>query len=91
MGAAQYGAGDWQAAVESLTKSIELRSGGDAFDWYFLAMAHCRLGNMEEASKWHQQAVVWEEKNAQSLLGNRQLADELRRFRAEAEELLQSK
>jgi len=88
LGAAQYRAGDWQAAVDSLTKSMELRSGGDAEDWYFLAMSHCRLGNVDDARKWHQQAVEWVEKNGPLLAGNRQVADELRRFRAEARELL---
>jgi eukaryotic-like serine/threonine-protein kinase len=88
LGAAQYRAGDWQAAVEALTKSMELRSGGDAEDWYFLAMAHRRLGHVDDARKWHQQAVEWQEKNAPLLASNRQVADELRRFRAEAEEVL---
>ncbi|MGH7138361.1 MAG: hypothetical protein ACREHD_21635, partial [Pirellulales bacterium] len=32
LGAAQYRAGEWNAAVESLTRSLELRSGGDAED-----------------------------------------------------------
>jgi tetratricopeptide (TPR) repeat protein len=88
LGAAQYRAGEWQAAVESLTRSLELRSGGDAFDWYFLTMAHCRLGNMDDARKWHPQAVEWVERNGPLLASNRQVADELRRFRAEAEEVL---
>jgi tetratricopeptide (TPR) repeat protein len=91
LGAAQYRAGDWQAAVDSLTKSMELRQGGDAEDWYFLAMAHCRIGNMEEARKWRQQAIEWVERNGPLLASNRQVADELRRFRAEADDLLQSK
>jgi eukaryotic-like serine/threonine-protein kinase len=91
LGAAQYRAGDWQAAIESLTKSMELRSGGDAEDWYFLAMAHCRLGHVDDARKWHQQAIEWEEKNGPLLANNRQVADELRRFRAEAEGLMESK
>jgi eukaryotic-like serine/threonine-protein kinase len=91
LGAAQYREGDFKAAVEALTKSLELRGGGDAFDWYFLAMAHCRLGQVDDARKWHQQAIEWEEKNGPLLAGNREVADELRRFRAEAEELLETK
>jgi len=88
LGAAQYRAGEWQAAVECLTKSMELRSGGDAFDWFFLAMAHWQLGQVDEAREWYKQAIEWVEKNSQSLSGKPQWADELRRFRSEAEGLL---
>jgi tetratricopeptide (TPR) repeat protein len=49
LGAAQYRTGDWKATVEALKKSMELRHGGDSFDWFFLAMAHWQLGNKDEA------------------------------------------
>ena len=90
LGLAHYRAGDWQAAIAALSKACELGNGGIAFDWYFLAMAHCRLGQVDDARKWHQQAVEWEEKHGPLLATNRQVADELRRFRTEAEELLGS-
>jgi tetratricopeptide (TPR) repeat protein len=81
LGAAQYRAGDWKAAIEALSKSMELRKGGDSFDWFFLAMTHWQLGQKEEARKWYEKAIAWMDKN---------LADneELRRFRAEAEDLM---
>jgi hypothetical protein len=60
---------------------MELRQGGDGTDWFFLAMAHARMGDKQEARKWFDRAVAWMEKN-------RPGDDELRRFRAEAEELL---
>jgi len=81
LGVAYYRAGNWKAATEALEKSMELRSGGDAFDWFFLAMAHWRLGAKEEAHKWLARGVDWTAKN-------RPNDEELRRFRAEAEELL---
>jgi tetratricopeptide (TPR) repeat protein len=81
LGVAQYRAGDFKAAIEALNKSMERRNGGDSFDWLFLAMAHWELGNKDEARQWYDRAVAWMEKN-------RPKDEELRRFRAEAEELL---
>jgi hypothetical protein len=81
LGAAHYRAGNWKDAVAALDKSMELRNGGDSFDWFFLAMAHWQLGHKEEARKWFDKAVERMEKNRPS-------DEELRRFRAEAAELL---
>ena len=61
---------------------MELRKGGDSFDWLFLAMAHWQMGEKEQAGKWYDQAVQWMEKNKPQ-------DEELRRFRTEAAELLQ--
>jgi serine/threonine protein kinase len=81
-GVAHYRAGDWKAAIAAFEKSRELRNGGDSFDWFFLALAHWKLGDKEKAREWHGQAVQWMEK--------KQSKDEdLLRFRAEAEELIQ--
>jgi tetratricopeptide (TPR) repeat protein len=81
LGAAQYRAGDWKAAIAALEKSMELRQDGDSFDWFFLAMTHWQLGNKEEARKWCDQAVAWMDKNQPQ-------NEDLLRFRAEAQELL---
>ena len=53
---------------------MQLRNGGDANDWFFLAMAHWQLDHEEEAGKWYAQAVQWMDKNAPQ-------NEELRRFR----------
>src|SRR5262249_50938537 len=84
LGAAHYRAGDWKAAIAALNKSMELRNGGDAFDWFFLAMTHWQLGAKDEARQWYGRAVERMDKNAKD-------NDELRRFRREAEELLEIK
>jgi hypothetical protein len=65
-----------------------LRQGGDAFDFFFLAMAHWQLGHKDEARQWYSQAVGWMEKNQEALTKDRPHAEELKRFRAEAAELL---
>jgi serine/threonine protein kinase/Flp pilus assembly protein TadD len=84
LGAAQHRAGDWKAAIAALKKSMELRNGGDSFDWFFLAMAHWQLGDKDEARKWYDKAVAWMDKNKREDV-------ELKLFRAEALDLLGSK
>jgi Tfp pilus assembly protein PilF len=81
LGVAQYRAGDGPAAVAALEKSMQLRKGGDASDWFFLAMAHGRSGALAQARPWYDRAVRWLEEN-------RPGDEELGRFRAEAAALL---
>ena len=81
LGIAQYYAGNWPAAQEALTKSMELHQGGDSFDWFFLAMAFWQMGKPEEARRWYDRAVAWMERHKPA-------DGDLSRFRAEAEALL---
>jgi serine/threonine protein kinase/Flp pilus assembly protein TadD len=81
LGVAQFRAGQCQEAVATLHKSMELRRGGDSLDWFFLAMAHERLGNHDEAANWHRRAVEWMDKHKAG-------DPELRRFRTEAAQLM---
>ncbi len=81
MGVAYYRAGKWQAAIKALTRSMELRNGGDSFDWFFLAMTHEKEGRKDEARKWYDQAARWMDKNQSK-------NEELNRIRAEAAALL---
>jgi serine/threonine protein kinase/tetratricopeptide (TPR) repeat protein len=82
LGAAFYRAGEWKASIHALETAMELRNGGDSFDWFFLAMAHWRLGEKDKAREWYDRAVQWMEKNQPK-------NEELRRFWAEASELLE--
>jgi serine/threonine protein kinase/uncharacterized protein HemY len=81
LGVAQYRAEDFSTAVTSLQKSMDLRAGGDAADWFFLAMAHWQLGHKDDARVWYEKSVNWMDKNQPK-------NEELLRFRAEAAELL---
>jgi serine/threonine-protein kinase len=81
LGVAYYRAGNWKAALGAMEKSIRNRSGGICADWFFLAMAHCRLRDKVEARNWYDRAVRWMEKNQPH-------NDELRSFRSEAATLL---
>jgi WD40 repeat protein len=81
LGVARYRVGDWKAALKALEKAMELRQGGDSADWFFLAMAHWQLGDKDQARRWYDKAVAWMEKHQPK-------NEELRRFRAEAAELI---
>jgi tetratricopeptide (TPR) repeat protein len=81
LGVACYRTGAWKEAIDALQKSTKLGAGGDAGDWFFLAMSHWQTGNKEEARKWYERAAQWMQKN--------QPKDaDLQRFHAEAAELL---
>jgi hypothetical protein len=60
----------------------------DPVNGFFLDMAHANLGAHEEARKWYARAVTWLEQSGKALETNPRRAAELRRFRAEAEQLL---
>jgi eukaryotic-like serine/threonine-protein kinase len=86
-GVARYRAGDWTGAIAALNESMRLYGNleesarAESSNTYFLAMAHWQLSEKETARKWYDQAVQWMEKNQPK-------NEELRRFRAEAEQLL---
>ncbi len=81
LGVARYRARDWKAAVAALDRSMTLRRGGDAFDWFVVAMAHWRLGSEEEALRWYDRAVRWADDHPSD-------DEDLCRLRAEARALL---
>jgi tetratricopeptide (TPR) repeat protein len=82
LGVAQHFAGDDEAAVQALMRSLELRPSGDAFDYFPLAAAHQRLGHKEEARNWYDKGVAWMAAKKQPY------AAELAVLRADAEALL---
>jgi serine/threonine protein kinase/Flp pilus assembly protein TadD len=65
LGVATYRAGDWEQAITALEKSLELAPGeaSVAYNGFFLAMAHWRLGDKERARQWYSKAAGWLEKN----------------------------
>jgi serine/threonine-protein kinase len=84
LGAARYRVGDWTGAVAAIQKAMALLSGGDSYNWFFLAMANQRLGRKQEARKWYAQGTRWMDSVAP-------YECTLRRLRAEAAALLQIK
>ncbi len=59
LGIAHYRCAQWQSAIGELQKSIDLRKGGEVWDWFYMAMALWQLGELEEALKWYEQAADW--------------------------------
>ena len=57
-GAALYRVGQYRDAIAQLHASIEVheKKEGNATDWVFLAMAHARLGESEQAQIWLEKA-----------------------------------
>jgi tetratricopeptide (TPR) repeat protein len=80
LGVAHYRAGDYPAAAAALTRSVRSSAGGTCEDWFFLAMTHWQLGNLETARRWYIKAIQGMSRKPDN--------DELRLIRAEAAELL---
>jgi tetratricopeptide (TPR) repeat protein len=93
LGAALYRAGRFDDAVAKLnqvntaweqaaTKPVNY---SPAYSWFFLALAHHRLGHADEARRWLDQAVTWMEREIKnSPPWNRRLTLELLRREAES-------
>jgi tetratricopeptide (TPR) repeat protein len=86
LGVVQYRMGRDAEAITSLEKSLRLGEGrSDAFDLFFLSMAHARLGHVASALECFDRAVRWWD-------GRKDLPTEWSRdltaFRAEAEVVL---
>ena len=80
-GVAQYRAGDFSESLAALRKSLELNCAEQAASMFFLATAHWKLGEQEQARECYDQALHWVEKNKRE-------GEELGRFHREAAELL---
>ena len=92
LGIARYRLGEWEAARTAFEKSLQLGTGSwggafrwaDAIDWFFLAMSNWQLGQHGQARQSYDRGVQWV-KTAKPWETN---DEELRRCRAEAEELM---
>jgi tetratricopeptide (TPR) repeat protein len=81
LGITQYRLGEFQSAIDTLNHSVELRSGGDGADHFFLAMAYERLGDRKQARAWYEKGVQCMDKRSPQAEGDI-------RYRAEARQTL---
>ncbi len=86
LGVVHYRLGRWEEAISAFQRGLEARSGQTtAYYDFFLAMCHAKLGAAEKARECFTRAVQWVER--QKDLPARS-TEELKAFRAEAEEAL---
>ncbi len=83
LGVAYYRAGNWKQTLEALEKGFKVQQSAAGWDWFFRAMAHWQLGNRDEARRFYDLADY-----RMGMYGPTYQNEELRRFRAEAAELL---
>jgi tetratricopeptide (TPR) repeat protein len=89
LGLAYYRAGKYREAIDTLRPRLAAQEDWClAFDLYFLAMSHARLGETARAQDYFDWAVRWP--RTQPRLSAAHL-EELSWFRAEAEQLLSEK
>jgi tetratricopeptide (TPR) repeat protein len=84
LGMARYRSGDWKGAIADLEKAIGLRNHdhpNNVNNGFFLAMAHWQLGEKDKAREWFDKAAQRMDRGSQNNTA-------LKRFRAEAAELL---
>jgi serine/threonine protein kinase/WD40 repeat protein len=87
LGIAYYRTGRLKEAIASLEKSLTGGAGqADAFDLYFLALCHHRLGDPAKSKAAFEKARVWQEQKSKEL--SKEQAEELNSFRAEASDVL---
>jgi len=77
LGVAFYRIGNWDQAKDALSRSLQMRDGGDSFDWFFLAMIDQKQGRRDQALDLYEKAVQWYQNSAPN-------DDELYRFQVEA-------
>ena len=85
LGTARYRAGDWKGAIADLEQALRLRKADDSANssaGFFLAMASWQVGDKAKAREWFDKSVAWMEQ------GKQKDDADLKRFRAEAAELL---
>ena len=86
LGVAEYRAGQYTQAIATFERSLAAGRGAfDAFDLFFLAMAHHRQGRREQARACFDRAVRWREQRNFLSAG---YIKELAAFRAEAESVM---
>jgi WD40 repeat protein/serine/threonine protein kinase len=100
LGAALYRAGRFEDAIRTLDEACAVHGkGGNSCNWFFLALAHHRLGHADDARRWLSTAVAWQERAIRNNLHDPRVSTPLpwdvrltlELLRREAEELIPGK
>ncbi len=59
LGIARYRHRDFYKAIHALSRAVSLGGGGNAFDYYYLALANHALGYAKPATEWFDRAEAW--------------------------------
>jgi serine/threonine protein kinase/WD40 repeat protein/tetratricopeptide (TPR) repeat protein len=88
LGVAEYRNGHFTEAIATLEHSLMLGNGRwDAFDLFFIAAAHHKLGDRTRAKEYYDRALNWTRNNGNTL--SPVLIKDLEKIRAEVTEVLQ--
>ncbi len=80
LGLAHYRAGEWQAALTAIDKSMAFGADNTAQNWLLRAMIEWRRDDRQQAQAWYAKAATWLEHNP--------MTDELYHFRREASDMM---
>jgi predicted Zn-dependent protease len=78
LGAVYFRTGHFKHAVAALDRSTATAGGGTAFDHFYMAMAHSRRANHEQAQRSFALAIQWMEQHRASHAELLRLRDEAR-------------
>ena len=81
LGMAHYYAGNWQDAIAALETALSF-DPERAYNWFYLAMSHEKLGHKQEACRWLDKAREWMDQKGSGR------DDQVRRLRTETEAVL---
>ncbi len=70
---AEYRVGHWTESLAASERSMSMQNGGNAFNWFLMALAACQQGEMDKARGCFDKAVAWMRKHNLSIPILRQL------------------
>lgn len=83
LGVALFRDGQWRESIDVLKQSNE-QGFNVVYNWLFIAMNQCKLGDLAEAQLWYDKSLAWRKKHPSSVAAD----SELQAFFAEAKHLM---
>jgi eukaryotic-like serine/threonine-protein kinase len=70
LGERLFNSGQWQAAITAFDECNRL--GSSSWQWFYVAMAYCQLGNQSEAQSWFYKSLGWMDEYQEPRLRDRE-------------------